>query len=259
MKSFITSLKFIALGVVVAIGASYVDAQTWNNAPTPAPTNNTSLPVDVSTTDQVKDGDLSVNAFIANQNAQFDQTIYLEGSVHGGTAAQVSSDSTVRFGGTDPINATITRIVNLVITKGLKTTNTIQSDKLAGASVGNLCVTSAGVLVRCTDPASQLAISNLEVYGWGNGNVGQGDYWTFQCIVSLNQASTYDVPVTVEYVWGDSGQTGTRTCSFTIPTGNLTWGEYQNIPGNGQGETPSVLDACVSSPGVPSIPAQWQC
>ncbi len=73
--------KIISLfSLFVFMQATLVSAQSWSN-PTVAPTGgNAYTPINVGTSAQVKDGSLSVNAFIASQNASFSQKVNVMGS-----------------------------------------------------------------------------------------------------------------------------------------------------------------------------------
>ncbi len=79
MKNILQTTKIIALALVLSLGLSYVYAWT---APTQSPpAGNTAAPLNTGTTDQVKDGGLSVNAFSAFANA------YIAGNLGIGTTA----------------------------------------------------------------------------------------------------------------------------------------------------------------------------
>lgn len=267
------SIKFIVLGVVVALGASYIHAQTWNPAPSSPPSNNTIFPVNVSANDQVKLGGLSVNAFMANQNAQFDKVIYLQGPMHGGTAA--SSDSTIAFGGTDPVNNAINRVVNMYVTGGLKAANTIQSDTLAGLNASELCANSSGVLIRCTSPSANLnpIITNVQVFTEKPTPASPAN---IRCSVTLATRMDYSTTYKVDFTFESTDipdrhldlSLSRGHCTVTIPDGNISGGVLvgpnasgglHNYPGNTVLEdNMSANDYCVSSNSVP-VTSSFRC
>lgn len=269
MKTFIQSIKFIVLGVAVAVGASYIHAQSWTPAPGTPPGSNTIFPVNVSSDDQVKDGGLSVNAFVANQNAQFDQVIYLQGAMHGGTASTI--DSTILFGGTDPITSSINRVVNIVATGGLKATNNIQSDTLTELYVGDLCANSLGELVRCASTSTYPTISQVEVYTGPSGNP-----LPIECIVDItgpmNYATTYKVHFTFDSTDVPDRHLDLSTlvgsCTVTIPAGMISNGVWFTNSVSGMHEYPNgrfglsanatMNDYCVSSTSIPVTPG-YEC
>lgn len=273
MKTLMHSIKFIVLGVVVALGASYIHAQTWNPAPSSPPSNNTIFPVNVSANDQVKLGGLSVNAFMANQNAQFDKVIYLQGPMHGGTVASV--DSTIAFGGTDPVNNAINRVVNMYVTGGLKAANTIQSDTLRGLSVGELCANSSGVLIRCTSPStnSYPTITHVQVL---TEKPTPASPVNIRCSVTLATRMDYSTTYKVDFTFESTDipdrhldlSLSRGHCTVTIPTGNISGGVLvgpnasgglHNYPGNTVLEdNMSANDYCVSSNSVP-VTSSFRC
>jgi hypothetical protein len=81
-KTIFSKIAVLVLGLGMAVAVSYVSAD-WT-APTtsaplcPAGSPGCDAPVNVGTVGQVKDGSLSVNAFIANMNALFKQDVTLD-------------------------------------------------------------------------------------------------------------------------------------------------------------------------------------
>lgn len=135
-----TNIRVITIGVLLALGASYVHA-AWSEPTGTAVPGDTyvHIPVNTGNVDQIRNGDLHVGTFMTTSNAQFDQNLFLAGTVHGGTPAEVNS--TVSFGGTDT--------VNIVGTGGINATSYLRSDLLANNASKEVCATPEGVLVLC--------------------------------------------------------------------------------------------------------------
>ena len=135
-----TNIRIITLGVLLALGASYVHA-AWSEPVGTAVPGDTyvHIPINTGSVDQTRNGDLHVGTFMAESNAQFDQNLFLAGVVRGGTPSDVNS--TVSFGGTDT--------VNIVGTGGINATSYLRSDLLANNNSKEVCATPEGVLVLC--------------------------------------------------------------------------------------------------------------
>ncbi|MFZ4500063.1 MAG: hypothetical protein ACOYMZ_01015 [Minisyncoccia bacterium] len=152
-KTLLTNLKFIALGLVLAMGASYAHASwggltnSYSGPSASFPNNNASTPVYVNSTDQVKAGSLSIGEwFIALANAQIDGTTFFTGGLRGG--APGTTVGTVRFGGPNVEVPT-----HVAVSGGVANTNyTVQSNPLANPTDGAVCADETGTLVLC-DPA----------------------------------------------------------------------------------------------------------
>ncbi len=162
-KTIINNLKYIAVGMVVAISISYAyaawgtPAGTYTDPTGTPPANNIDMPLNVGATDQVKSigscvagncGGLSLNgAFLASENAQFNQQVFFNGVLGGGTAP-LASASAVRFGGTD--SAGYTQGASIVTSGGVNATVSMQGSTLANADgTKTLCADSGGHIVFC--------------------------------------------------------------------------------------------------------------
>ncbi len=77
MKKYLAILKLSVLGLLLAFGAQFAYA-AWTDPTGTPPNNNTEPPVNVGTVAQVKNGSLSVNAFIAYMNSIFKQSVTIE-------------------------------------------------------------------------------------------------------------------------------------------------------------------------------------
>ncbi len=150
MKSMKTeifhTIRLLVLGLVVAIGLSYAAAfaSEWVPAPATPPAENTQRPINTLGASQVKDGGLSVYAFLANLSAQFDSQLYLQGTVRG--FGGKFGGETVRFGGT---NASGVHIVSLALTGNLDVKNNARSALLANTEYKKVCADESGTLFLC--------------------------------------------------------------------------------------------------------------
>ena len=146
IKKLFQNIKFIVLGSVIAIALSYVaNAATFAVPSGAAPANNTSLPLNVSTADQVKQGGLAVTTFLANANAELDGNTYFGGVIH---TDPTSTNATINFGGTDPKG--IIRKVALAITGGFSNTGSITSTPLANTKMTTVCSDANGKVILCS-------------------------------------------------------------------------------------------------------------
>jgi len=94
MQKTITKTIILLVVLTLALGVNYLFA-AWTG-PTQAPTGgNTSTPVHVGTTDQVKNGGLSVDALSVFGSQ------YLQGTIQIGNSSVVPQEGTVRFTGSD--------------------------------------------------------------------------------------------------------------------------------------------------------------
>ncbi len=158
MKNILSNFKLITLGIIAAIILSYTytQAASWINPPANAPQNNTFLPINVGVQDQVKESSLSVNAFIAEQNAQFEDKVFMLNTVFGGSPTDTTS--TVYFGGVDPVDNNLKK-VNINMYGDLSAVTGMQSDSLIGPDTAPLCVTSDGTLIRCQSTPSTINVT----------------------------------------------------------------------------------------------------
>lgn len=110
--------------------------------PTTTPTgNNTDAPIDISASNQVKNGDFGVKAFQVVGGAQFSQQTQLTGLVNGGTTS--TATSTITFG-----NSTDKTSINN--TGSAAITGYYQSDSLkTGGSLKPLCADQNGTFYIC--------------------------------------------------------------------------------------------------------------
>lgn len=149
-KTLLTNLTYIAFGLVLATLASYAHA-SWGTlgnsytAPTGSfPTNNTLFPITVGTSDQIKEGGLSLGGpFIAAANAQIDGSAIFHGALRGGSPIDTASFQTVSFGASGAAT-------HVAITGGMANTKyKIYNVPLANASDGAVCANETGTLVLC--------------------------------------------------------------------------------------------------------------
>ncbi len=137
--TLLDNLKFIAFGLVVAAGLSLVHADFPAPTTTP-PGANIDVPLHTGPS-QVKDGGLSVGSFIANDNAQFKQQTFLNGTVFGGSPANAQTSSTVAIG--DVNRASISVNGDLSAIGGIK------NDSVANANSSALCADTGGTIILC--------------------------------------------------------------------------------------------------------------
>jgi hypothetical protein len=142
-KQILHNLTFIFFGALFAVGLSYVvqAAGTYTAPSGTAPANNTDLPLNVGSMLQVKGGGLSVNAFSAYQNAEFDGSTYFNGPLFAPT-----SNGTIIFGGGD---STGEHNVGLAISGALNSTGILGSAPLANSTTSTVCADGNGVVILC--------------------------------------------------------------------------------------------------------------
>lgn len=169
-KTLLTNLKFIAIGLMIAVSASYAYA-AWggpltdtftNNTSTP-PAGNTDSPLHTSAADQVKPigsctagncGGLALGGtFLASRSAEFDGTTFLKGIVGGGSDGSFPASSMLYFGFSgNPTPITVS---------GALTTNSSLKSTLLANSDGTktLCSDENGVVGFCSivDMCSNIA------------------------------------------------------------------------------------------------------
>ena len=93
IKKFTSRLFILGMGIGLAIGFNYVFAIVSYSGPTADfPLENAPTPLNVSSTDQVKDAGLSVNAFIANGLSTFNNDV---------TLANLSDPISLKYGISD--------------------------------------------------------------------------------------------------------------------------------------------------------------
>lgn len=169
-KTFFSNLKFVVVGIIIAIGLSYASAASYTEPTGTPPANNTDTPLNIGTTSQVKVsgdctsnncGGLSVGAFSAMQNAEFDGQTFFNGVWNAIT--QVSGGTKISLGNTVAIHG------------GLDVTKTMQSDKIKSSSGAGICANTNGVLILCsaTDFCTNIAGNQSTIpdgYVYNNDN-----------------------------------------------------------------------------------------
>lgn len=144
-KKIFQNIKYVIIGTVLAVGLSYIAHAATFTAPTGIPpANNTATPLNVGTTDQIKQGGLSVATFIANANAELDGNTFFGGVLH---ADPTNSTATISFGGMDP--KSVERKVALAITGGFGNTGSIASTPLSNTTMSTVCADANGDVILC--------------------------------------------------------------------------------------------------------------
>jgi len=139
-----TSLFFSSiLAIVVSVGLSYVHA-AWTNPSAGPIGGNLSAPVTAGSVSQIKPGGLSVDTFIATQNAQFDQTVFFRGSIRGG--APLASAPVLKVGGQSGTNS---HVVITNVNGDVRAQATLGSDELVATQKSRLCADDQGHVVYC--------------------------------------------------------------------------------------------------------------
>jgi hypothetical protein len=220
-KTILKNLKFIIIGLVVASSFTALAAGTWNDPTANAPANNVAVPIHTGP-DQVKTtatcvsgncGGLSVGPFAVFSNAEFDQQVFFNGMIRGGSAT--TTDSQVNFGDTShEVNGTVAGNVSAV--------GALQSKSVANASSSPLCAGTDGTIVVCgaaptaTESysiAAQEVVWPIPDYDYTENLSPQDDYYVAFC---LNTPAQRSINFTVEYT-SDKGVS--RTVNVTIPFG----------------------------------------
>ena len=140
-STLLNNLKYITLGLIVALAIGVTHASFTLPTTTP-PGANVATPLHTGP-DQVKDAGLSVNTFLATQNAAFKQQTFLNGTVFGGKPGDASS--TVSIGDS-------TAPANVAVNGNLSAATFLQSSSVANTSASNLCATADGTIVTCGAP-----------------------------------------------------------------------------------------------------------
>jgi hypothetical protein len=162
-KTILINTIGITIGIIAAVGISYVSAAGVFNAPTStAPNGNIEVPIHAGF-DQIKDGGLSVGAFSAYGNAYFDQNTIFTGNVYGGAPGDPTS--TVRFGG-------VSNKVGMTATGNVGSTGTIASASLSsGGGLVSVCADTTGKFTLCPQ---NTALINPSGSGYIVGNTNNG-------------------------------------------------------------------------------------
>lgn len=163
-----SSLKLSLLLIPLAIGASYLHAQT-----TPPPGGNIAPPVHTLSGSQVKTSNLSVTGFVAQQQATFKQDTFISGIIKG---ALTGNSSTVSIGRTvTPVSTYATGTVENKLALG--------SDKLKNTASRAVCGTNGGEVVLC-DQSPICGNNTVESpEQCDDGNTTNGDGCTNSCSI----------------------------------------------------------------------------
>ncbi len=140
-QQIFSALRLIAFGLVLVVGLTVANATRSEPMSNPV-AGNTIFPITVGSMDQVRQGSLAVGGFEATGNAEFDQQLFLQGMVHGGSAT--NQNSTIAFGGGS-------YSVDSVITGALDTVGRLRSTALANTEKSKVCADATGALILCDD------------------------------------------------------------------------------------------------------------
>ncbi|HWC57506.1 MAG TPA: hypothetical protein VG621_00940 [Candidatus Paceibacterota bacterium] len=163
----------LAFGILLSVGLSYATS-TWTAPSQTPPSGNLPPPVnEIVNGDQIKNGDLSVDGFIAAKDAQFDQELFLNGIVRGGVPGDTSS--TVHIGGKD--TSGVVHNVTVNVEGNVSATDYIRSSPLSNTQTDNVCATASGTLVLCS-PSSG-----------GGGSSGGAQQYYASCFVAGTQVT----------------------------------------------------------------------
>lgn len=155
MKQHIgTSIKLIAIGMLMAGVVSYAHASQWVVRPTNPPSSNAAFPINVGATAQEKPAGLGVGSFNALQAAQFNSLVYLEGIVRGANPTVVNS--TVKFG----TDAGVPPFVDSVISGELSAAQRLRAGALSNDYNRTVCADSSGKLILCNMMPSVILLAN---------------------------------------------------------------------------------------------------
>lgn len=214
MKTFLTQsiATFLVLGLVVLAGtvsagnpavtrALPCDPLTSGYPSCLGPTN-TPFPVNTAfgvANDQTKIGGLVVEAFIAKQNAAFDQKTGVQGILTGNTAF---TDNPLSFGGSgNNVNLAIAGTAyarELALADGKATLYSAQTVAPAGEKKA-LCATKLGVVVLCPTKILPPTVASIQALGNSSGTYGCADSIT----VYTDDASATDIAPGM-HIWLDS-------------------------------------------------------
>ena len=232
--TLLNNLKYLLIGSILVgtIGLAYAAFPMPSAA---APGNNIDVPVHTGPA-QVKNGGLSVNTFLANDNAQFKQQTFLNGTVFGGTPGL--STSTVAIGdGTAPANITVNGNVSAA--------QYIQSTSVANGDSSNLCATTNGTIVTCTvgnvnAPAlTQIGQPSPDAQG---ETVQEFDVWPSVMPGNKFNLTIYYHTVTVVAMPGDNAESITQKMIAAI--NSTTDAQWREDP----------YTTTTSRPGDPNLP-----
>ncbi len=137
------SIKIIILGIILAGGLSFVEAQVWNSPPSNPPGGNTPAPINVSSSGQAKSGSFAVGKSTPGPNT-FDvvgqigaSSLYVIGNASVGGSASVS-------GSVNAGNYSVYPGGQLVFPDSVANKIRLYSGYFIGIAPGTITFTSAG-------------------------------------------------------------------------------------------------------------------
>lgn len=212
MKTFLTQAiaTFLVLGLVALAGTvsagnpAVVRPCDTSSSAYPGCLGPTNTPFPVNTAlgvlnDQTKIGGLVVEAFIAKQNAAFDQKTGVQGILTGNTAF---TDNPLSFGGAgNNVNLAIagTAYARELVTADGKATLYSDQTKAPAGQKSALCATKLGVIVLCPSRVVPPVVTSIQVLGNSSGSYGCSDNIT----VYTDDASATDIAPGM-HIWLDS-------------------------------------------------------
>ena len=207
LKQFLIIIPLLLIAGVSFAAYSFVAPNTppgcasGTTAGTP-PNCNTDSPLDISATDQVKDGGLSVNTFQSRTGSDFVQQTAFTGLVNGGTNTVTSS--TIPFG-------TTAKKVSISQSGNTKIVGTYQSDSLkTGGGSKPLCASTDGTFYICgaaaapTNPNPIYVSATMQLFGAGMSGTEAGAH--------LSEAT--NAPVTVTIAASSAASGGSNPLSY---------------------------------------------
>ncbi|MDB5188780.1 MAG: hypothetical protein JWM92_378 [Candidatus Nomurabacteria bacterium] len=189
--------KLLILIPLVFIGGLALAAYSFT-APTSGPSaNNTDSPLDTSSTDQIKNGNLAVNTFQSAAGAYFAQQVSLTGMVRGGTPSDASS--TVSFGDSGHA-VSVSNIGNTGIA------GNYQSDSLkTSGGTKPLCADTHGTLYICnTTPPTNTAPIYLSSFSSFDPSISSDiNNNNYRIYVSISEPTSSTVTATLSATSGN--------------------------------------------------------
>lgn len=182
MKQLLTKSAFSIVVLILLIGAGQVSAVGWIDPPATPLTANVDTLLNVDSFDQVKKGNLSVGAFLANQPSAIFGKTFFSGVVRGNTIPTVAT------------------LNDVVLSGNVGATSFIQSDTLAkGGNNKPLCVDNNGVIYVCAVPVGTVVVVDLcpniagdqSVIPLGLAQADSGDCLTAPTVTNVAIAPTY--------------------------------------------------------------------
>lgn len=172
----------IVIPLLLIAGASFA-AYTFTG-PTAAPTaNNTEAPLDITGTDQVKNGGLSVNTFQSRSAADFAQQVTFKGLVNGGTVTKAAS--TISFGDSS-------HKVSVNNTGNATVAGTLQSDSLkTGGGNKPVCADADGTIYICGAAAAPANTTPIYLRALTESNNG------YFAVAQLSEPTNTNLVITI--------------------------------------------------------------